>query len=281
MTNLTIFAMRANGLAVTSDYTPYWANTGNNHAWNAILAPSGEVIPFMGAEANPGEYHLVNKLAKAYRKNFAEQPDNLAFQEKKQEKVPRWLGGKTYTDVTVDYVDVCQVEVTFEQAIPDSVDIAYLCVFNSGEWRAIHWGRIADGRALFTDMGKEIAYLPALYLNEEIVPFGPPFILRDDCTQETLAASDDVTQDIRIGATTRRRQIASTDGIVQLTLDNGLEYELFFWDDGWQSHAKAIADDSPIVFENVPAGALYWLVGVDSNREERIFTVEERVQVWW
>lgn len=37
MTNLAIFAMRANGLAVTSDYTPFWADSSNNHAWNAIL----------------------------------------------------------------------------------------------------------------------------------------------------------------------------------------------------------------------------------------------------
>ena len=281
MTNITIYAMRANGIGVTSDYTPHWANTGNNHAWNAILAPNGEVIPFMGAEANPGEYHLANKLAKAYRKNFAMQPENLTFQEKKQEKVPRWLGGKTYRDVTSDYVEVCQVEVAFEEAIPDSVDIAYLCVFNSGEWKAIHWGRIVDGHALFTDMGKGIAYLPALYLNEKIVPFGPPFILHDDCTQEKLIVLPDVTQTITIGSTTRRRLVASTDGIAKSFLNNGQEYELFFWDDGWQSHGKAISGDSPLTFEGVPAEGLYWLVGTDSDHEERIFTIEERVQVWW
>jgi hypothetical protein len=281
MTNVTIYAMRANGIGVTSDYTPHWANTGNNHAWNAILAPNGEVIPFMGAEANPGEYHLANKLAKAYRKNFSVQPDNLTFQERKQEEVPRWLGGKTYRDVTADYVEVCQVDLTFDRAVPDSVDIAYLCVFNSGEWQAIHWGRIVAGRAVFTDMGKEIAYLPALYLNEEIVPFGAPFILHDDCTMEQLVASDDVTQDITSGSTTRRRQVASTDGIAESFLNGGKEYELFVWDDGWQSHATAVATDAPMTFEDVPAGGLYWLVEADSDHQERIFTIEERVQVWW
>jgi hypothetical protein len=95
MTNLAIYAMRANGLAVASDYTPHWANTGNNHAWNAIITPEGEVIPFMGAEANPGEYELANKLAKAYRKMYAQQTNNLAFQEKKEESVPGWLNGKS------------------------------------------------------------------------------------------------------------------------------------------------------------------------------------------
>ena len=46
MTNLAIYAMRANALPVTSDYTPYWANSGNNHAWNAILGRDGEVLPW-------------------------------------------------------------------------------------------------------------------------------------------------------------------------------------------------------------------------------------------
>ena len=76
MTNVTIYAMRANGIGVTSDYTPYWANCGNNHAWNAIVTGDGRVIPFMGAEANPGEYQLANMAAKVYRKTFAAQRQN-------------------------------------------------------------------------------------------------------------------------------------------------------------------------------------------------------------
>ena len=71
MTNMTIFALRANGLPVTSDYTPHWANSGNNHAWNAILDKNDSVIIFMGGEANPGEYELGHKLAKVYRKSFS------------------------------------------------------------------------------------------------------------------------------------------------------------------------------------------------------------------
>jgi hypothetical protein len=95
MTNLAIYAMRANGLAVTSDYTPYWANTGNNHAWNAIADAGGKVMPFMGAEADPGDYRLSNKAAKVYRKMFGKQTDNLIFQNRKQEKA-RGLRAKAY-----------------------------------------------------------------------------------------------------------------------------------------------------------------------------------------
>lgn len=281
MTNLTIYAMRANGLAVTSDYTPYWANSGNNHAWNAIVTADGKAIPFMGAECNPGKYRLASKFAKVYRKTFAKQKDNLIFQERKQEGVPRWLAGKSYVDVTADYSDVLDVEVTFNREVPDTIDVAYICVFNSGEWKPIHWGRIEGSTVVFTDMAPDIAYLPALYVNEEILPFGQAFILGEDGSKRILSQSGEETISTRLISTTRRKQEISTDGIAVTFLTAGKEYELFYWLDGWQSLGKEVAGAEPLVFDNVPAGCLYWLVEEDSDNEERIFTIENGDQVWW
>ncbi len=281
MTNVTIYALRANGIAVTSDYTPYWANAGGNHAWNAIVAPSGKVMPFMGAEANPGSYSLSNALAKVYRKTYATQPDNLIFQERKQEAVPRWLAGRSYVDVTADYVKVCDVTVTFENEVPDSVDIAYLCVFNSGSWQAIHWGRIENNKATFTDMGTGIAYLPVLYENEDLVPFAPPFVLEADCNQQLLVADEQQPVALQLTSTTKRTQAVATDGVEQTSLTPGETYELFYWKAGWQSAGNAVATDRPLVFSEVPAGGLYRLVASHSDREERIFTYSDDRQVWW
>ncbi len=280
MTNVTIYAMRANGLAVTSDYTPHWANSGNNHAWNSILAADGKVIPFMGAESDPGRYHLANKYAKVYRKMFAEQPGNLIFQDRKQEKVPGWLAGRSYIDVTADYEDVCDVAVTLAD-VPDSVDIAYLCVFNSGEWKPIQWSRIEDNSATFVDMGRDIAYIPAYYLNEEIVPAGEPFILETNCNKRSLAADTAHTNGVDLVSTTRRKQEISTDGISKSFLTEGQEYELFYMTDEWVSLGTAAAGDGPLVFDDVPSGGLYWLVADGSDKEERIFTIEDGRQVWW
>jgi len=281
MTNLTIYAFRANGLAITSDYTPYWANTGNNHAWNSILNTDGNVIPFMGAEADPGSYNLNHKAAKVYRKTYSHQKQNLVFQDHKQEKIPRWLSGKNYRDVTTNYSDVCDVEVEFEDTIPDSVDIAYLCVFNSGEWKAIHWARIENESATFTDMGAGIAYLAALYMNEEIAPFGIPFILNDDCSQRVLKPDLDRTITAELTSTTKRKLQASTDGIAISHFTTGTIYGLSYFDDGWQSVGESVADDGPLVFDSLPGYGLYWLTAEDSDHEERIFTIEEGQQVWW
>lgn len=274
MTNLTIYALRANGIAVTSDYTPYWANTGNNHAWNAIVTPGEKAIPFMGAESNPGKYKLAYKFAKIYRKMFGKQESNLAFQDRKQEKVPRWLGGKNYVDVTAEYTDVIDVVVNFNKAVPDTVDVAYICVFNSGEWKPIHWGRIQDGRTVFTDMVADIAYLPALYIDEEIVPYGDPFILGASSVQRALL-SDGGT----MGALVIEEISMVAYKMRPLTV--GKEYELFYWLDGWQSLGTAVSDSGSLTFRNVAAGCLYWLLEEESDKEERIFTIEDEKQVWW
>lgn len=281
MTNVTIYAMRANGLAVTSDYTPHWANAGNNHAWNAIVTPDGKVIPFMGAEANPGQYRLAHRTAKVYRKMFAKQKDNLAFQKEEQEKVPPWLGGKSYKDVTADYTDVCDVTITFGDSVPDSIHYAYLCVFNSGEWKAIHWAKIGGQKALFTDMGKDIAYLPMFYINEELVPAATPFILEKSGQMRKVVGEKDQKTNVTLISTSRPPSESTSETPSKLFLTEGKEYELRYWEDEWVTVGKTVATDRPLEFSDVPVGFLYWLVASDSRKEERIFTIENRDQIWW
>jgi len=283
MTNITIYAMRANGLAVTSDFTPYWANAGNNHAWNAIITTDHGVIPFMGAEANPGDYELQYKFAKVYRKMFAEQPDNLIFQKRKQDEIPGWLSGKSYIDVTPDYTEVRNFTARFEKEVPDSIDISYICVFNSGNWKAIDWARIEDSSGLnesyYTDLAPGIAYLPALYQNEKIVPFGAPFYLSDSIIEFIADTINLIT--LPLNETTSPEKAASTDGVMQTNLKSGQEYELMVWmNDQWMPYGVERVVNGSITFKNVPSHALYWMTEAESEKEERIFYFSDGLIHW-
>ncbi len=282
MTNLAIYAMRAQGIAVMSDYTPAWPNTGNNHAWNALLDQNKQVVIFMGDGDNPGEYKLNNKKAKVYRKTFARQDSCLAMLKPSYEKVPRWLSGKNYTDVTKNYIPVFQVGVPLLFAPPDSVHYAYLCVFNSGEWKAIHWGKINDKKTVFTDMGGDIVYLPAYYKNGKLIPAAHPFILTDSGSRITLCADTLHYHPIKLYSTTRRAIVKATDEIREAAFENGALYELFYWDNEWKSIGKATAATTKPLCFDAPENALLWLVKTGSNKEERIFTVNENGgQKWW
>jgi hypothetical protein len=281
MTNLAIFAMRANGLAVTSDYTPFWGNAGNNHAWNAILLPDGRVVPFMGDESNPGEYKLANKVAKAYRKTYEDHPENLFFQPRLQKKIPGWLAGKSYMDVTSDYTKTSDLTIELAPPIPDSIDIAYLSVFNSGEWQAMQWGRIDKSKASFKTMGRDMLYIPTFYLNEEIVPAGSPFILDTGGIMHPIIADTAHQISLTLTSITNPKLEWSTEGIEKTKVKPGQEYELYYWNGEWKLLGKATSNDSGVAFAGVPSNALYWLRTVGSGKDERVFTINNGTQIWW
>ncbi|MDO9578142.1 MAG: transglutaminase-like domain-containing protein [Candidatus Cloacimonadales bacterium] len=280
MTNLAMAAMRANGIAVTSDYTPYWADSSNNHAWNAIITHDGKAIPFMGCEADPGKYSIRNRVAKVYRKTFAKQTDNLASLLRENEKAPAWLRSENYVDVTEKYTKTADVKIDLNREIPDSVRFAYLCVFNSGEWCAIQWSEIKDGEVFFQEMGVDLCYLPMILEDEKLVSIGVPVILQKDGSSLFLEDNRSI-HDLILISTTKTQIANATEEKQIVNLKEGSEYELFYWQDEWQSAGKQIATSEPMIFKDIPADRLYWLVETDSRKEERIFTYEEGKQVWW
>ena len=60
-------------------------------------------------------------------------------------------------------------------------------------------------------------------------------------------------------------------------------YELFYWDNGWQSLGKRTGSRKLqyLTYNNVPANALLLLRNLTKGKEERIFTYEDGKQVWW
>jgi len=284
MTNLAIYSMRSQGIPVMSDYTPAWPNTGNNHAWNAIINKDHKIIIFMGGLDNPYEYQLNNKKAKVYRKTFAIQQKSLAKTAPKYEKLPGWLASSHYIDVTKDYIPVANVKLKLTEQKPDSVNFAYICVFNSGEWKAIHWSKIYDDNSVnFTDMGNDIAYLVAYYKNGKLIPAANQFIFTKDNKIEYNIPDTVNKQTITLYSTTKRTIVKTTDEIEKANFENGATYELSYWNKKWIKIGEQKSENNkPLIFKDVPKNALFWLVKKDSNNEERIFTIDENGnQKWW
>ncbi len=282
MTNLAIMAMRSWGIAVMSDYTPYWANTGNNHAWNAILDKDGKTIIFMGGEANPLAYQLKNKKAKVYRKTFARQPDNIVEVKNSWERVPKYLNNSSQIDVTNQYDNVADVALRLTVEKPDSVDYAYLCVFNSGEWKAIASTKVRNENEVnFKDMGLDIVYLPAFFKNENIIPAGPSFLLDKQGEVKELMASESELHNCRLSTTTRRTSGQTTDDIGTGNLKENKIYQLFYWAGKWKMIMESGTEKGYFYAENIPVGALLWFKEKDGREEERIFTLENKALTWW
>ncbi len=271
ITNMQIYARRAGGVAVASDYTPHWAKSGNNHAWSVIIGSDGK-----------GYSPISGVAAKVYRKTFSEQLDSLGAKLKEDETAPRWLKGKYYKDVTESYVPTSDVIVALRSELGTD-RFAYLCVFNSGHWKAIQWGALQKTAVIFNAMGRDILYLPALFRNDEIDPAGTPFILQKDGTIRFVAVAGkevSVTTENTTGS-----QVALedwTDETVSMPLKEGKKYELNEWTHGgWSLLTEKTGDGNPMEFTNLSSNGLYWLIEIDGDREERPFTIEDGEIVYW
>jgi transglutaminase superfamily protein len=280
MTNFSTYALRANGIAVSSDYTPYWADSGNNHAWNVIILPDGNSVPFMGCEADPGNYNLRSRMAKAYRKVYSFQQNPLTEEISEKNNIPPWLSGNNYIDVTTQYTPVSDVEYHLDMSYKDSCQFAYLCVFNTGEWKAIQYGRILDNMIIFKDMGTDLCYLPALYRQGELIPLGAPFILTPDNNIVPLSGNE-LNIDQKLYSVTKRIVEDATDNSEISYFNKNKIYELYYWNKDWILFDEQVAEEGALMFKEVPQNYLYWLIEKDSRQEERIFTYEDGKQIWW
>ena len=270
ITNMVSFGMRSVATMCASDYTPWWAASDNNHAWEVVLDAKGQ-----------GRAGLAGRAAKVYRKTFAHQSLSLGAIKNPDEVVPRWLASTHYSDVTAQYQPTSDVPVTIDT--PKDNRFAYLAVFNGGQWRPIHWSKIQDSMATFDSMGRNICYLPMLHMKGRDEPAGAPFILDIDGVVHPLLAHTAST--ISLLATSTKPDITDPDtGVVKArTIVNpDAAYELFVWKNaGWQSLGRVEKGEASHTFENLSADGLYWLVQDGSEKLERIFTVDDGQQVFW
>ena len=273
ISNMISYATRANGIAVASDYTPAWANRHNNHAWNALLDSQGI-----------GNADLANIAAKVYRKTFSTQKDAIVLRKKKNEDIPRWLRSKNFVDVTDQYFGTSDITVQLTEEKPARVSFAYLCVFNGGKWTPICSGDINRGEAVFTKLGRGIVYLPSYYHDDTIHPAAAPFILTEEGNIEPLNGAPDTKENVKVEIITLKPATDDDDThieIPQIVVEPDKQYEMFYWDGQWQSLGLQTATDKPVIFENLPANRLYWMVEENSQKLERIFTVQNSMQYCW
>src|SRR5690606_37979437 len=95
LANVCLFACRSMGVAVTFDFTPYFAASSNKHFWNTVVDNKGEHIPFNGNQVAPYVYNAnYRRMGKVFRNAFSIQNDNLSFYLKEEEIPEDFLKSK-------------------------------------------------------------------------------------------------------------------------------------------------------------------------------------------
>lgn len=174
---LATFVMRAKGIPVMIDYTPQWPFRSLGHTWNVVKANNGLDVQFGGVDTNPGERHKPDaKLAKVYRYTYAINRESLACKWP-EEPIPAELSSPFIKDVSSRYFKGADVRIPLKFEPPQPRKFVYLYVFDNSRWIPVSFAEIKGKEATFSQMGKDIAYLPAYHINGHPVPASYPFVI--------------------------------------------------------------------------------------------------------
>lgn len=189
---LATFVMRAKGIPVMIDFTPQWPFRSMGHTWNVVKANNGVNVAFGGVDTNPRDRHKPDaKMAKIYRKTYAANRESLPFL-RENEPIPGIFQSPFLKDVTSEYfkgTDVC-VNIEFPPSEPRK--FVYLHVFDNKNWMPVCFAPRERGKALFREMGRDILYLPAYFVNNMPEPAAYPFYI--DLKGETHVLEPDTTR---------------------------------------------------------------------------------------
>ncbi len=202
MANLATYTMRSVGIPVAIDYTPQWGNYHDGHVWNALILNENSALYFLGGEANPGEYRVLqegeSKIAKAFRRTLVIQDSSLAAKAAKmgETDLPIYLQNPRSLDVTPLYTAAYTVKMHLQN---HRLPLVYLCIAKREKWEAIAGAAIdAQGNAAFPNMGHNVLYNPMFYKNGTYTPAGAPFIITYEGKLHTLNADLEATKSARL-----------------------------------------------------------------------------------
>jgi hypothetical protein len=174
---LALAVMRSKGIPVAEDFTPQWPFQAQGHTWNVLLDNNFKHLIFSSGSSNPGEVHKpTEKMAKVFRKCYAVNEEILAIRSS-EKRVPTLYNNCCFKDVTDEYMDVRDIEITIPSKFRKKFKYAYLAVFDNKNWTPIHYGKVSGKKVKFEKMGKNCMYLPVFYNEQGIVPFSSPFLL--------------------------------------------------------------------------------------------------------
>ena len=174
--NYKAMIMRTFGIPVSVDYIPQYGNDHNIHYWNAVMDRNGNFVSFEEAlnDINASVAYKY-RIAKVYRRTFSKNPDIVRLIEETNGELPSIFRNSRMVDVTSEYVAVTKVKVKLNKISGDGRYV-YLGVFNDAGWTVIDYASInSNSIAEFTDLGRNVLYLPLFFKNNALIPAALPF----------------------------------------------------------------------------------------------------------
>ncbi|MGE7777249.1 hypothetical protein ACQKLP_21195 [Chitinophaga sp. NPDC101104] len=262
------YALRSTGIPATVDIVPFWGSKNGSHAGDVYWNNEERKM-------TPGPGRRFDRAAKVFRLTFRNHGSwSRQIKPHVQEKdfLLDFLRNDQWVDVTKEHNPVGDVTLPIGNT---SAGIAYICVFDYGEWVPVYWAPVRNGQVTFPDMGRDIVYRLATF-TDALQFSGGIFVL--DSAGRTVQPRPDpqAIQTMVLGKlnTGSEQWVRKQGKYTLLALGE---------DNNWHEVAeKSCSRDSVIEFRNVPSGGLYRLVETGGPRRlERIFAYRNNTQVWY
>jgi hypothetical protein len=271
ISNMVVFALRSQGIAVSNEMVTYWATSSGRHYFNAVINPKAHFFRFDAAVTPVRFTGLGREPAKVIRTTFSKQLNTLASKESLDNIPEGFLRTVNYIDVTHEYWKTADIHYKVPE-VDRNLKTVFVCAYNTGDWHPTWWGNNNNGIVEFKNMCTGAVYLPTVYNKGKLEVAGYPIAL--DSNKKQIQLQPD---------TINRRTITLTEQERYLVFRPGKSYSLFYWDNTWKfMGAKKDDGKKRLVFNNVPANALLLLIPEYSQGKERPFIVTEAGQrIWW
>lgn len=179
----TTDVLRAIGLPTVYEYTPQWEDKSKRHFWCSSIDTNGVFYPYTPPDNNlldDWESNL-RYASKVYRKTFEANYSTPYFMKGCNEGIPDEFNNPLLSDQTFRYHQTLSLSMPFEYNTRNN--LCYLCLFDKDcGINAVGWG-VIDKRTKtvkFEHVPLNIIFFPAIYIGEQYVPVGPPFMINSE-----------------------------------------------------------------------------------------------------
>jgi hypothetical protein len=265
---LYAYAFRSAGIPATIDVVPKWGHYNGGHAELAYASnSSGKLVT--------KDVKRLNRAAKVFRWTFQNNrawTDSIApFTVGYEFQVPFINENDRWLDVTSTYSITNDIPYKLGSQDID-VPFAYICVYNSGRWEPIYWGRNINETVIFRNMARRQIYriaVPDKQIGFRLIDHA--FSLNEDG-----------------GITNYNVQNSNLDSknVVFNTLDMNIKYSFWYLKSGTEWNiidTQKPTSENTITFFNVPDNAIYRISReVGDSSANRLITYDSNgTQIWW
>lgn len=203
--DVILYAMRACGIPVASEYFVYSPEYQHPHFWTTLRDTTGQFIQFgfnefEASRTNPGTDG--RKRGKVYRYCFGEQQEPFSGITR-EEKVPTLFRDRFIKDVTANYYGENEVSLYVQSGYEEYI---YLGVFSPGGWVPVDIAINHKGNVTFSNLEPDIIYQPLVSDGQKHRAAGYPLIY----TKEKISILKPDTHNLVNAALKRKMPIFGT-----------------------------------------------------------------------